>query len=69
MKKRILTLGLFVAMMLGMAKIMDAKPPGVLCFTTTVECSDGSQHYAMNCAASYTEAKMQDQIWNDLLCG
>ncbi|MFW5767127.1 MAG: hypothetical protein ACOCXO_02050 [Bacteroidota bacterium] len=64
MKKKILTLGLFVAMMVGFATQLGAN-----CTTYVLTCgSDGSNHYVMICAANELEQEFQEDTWEELLC-
>jgi len=57
MKKKILTLGLFVALIFTAAKVAEA------CQTFVMTCPNGSHHYVVVCD------ELDFQIWSDLLCG
>jgi len=66
MKKKILTLGLFVALVVGFAgQLLGAAK----CTTYVMTCgSDGSNHYVTICAANELEQEFQEDMWEELLC-
>ena len=66
MKKKILTLGLFAAMMLGAAQIANAT---YSCSTFSYWCADGTGHTGLVCGENDDEKAAMRSLWGVILCG
>lgn len=67
MKKRILTFGLFVALLFG-ATSVNAQNAQRNCANFLIICEDGSSHIGLVCGSSLSEMLDQMDEWIDILC-